>query len=1066
MRNNTFVFIISSYNNAKWFKKNLESIFFQNYLYWRVIYIDDCSTDNTFQLVHEHIYNSKYQKKITLLHNEKQLGNAFNKYRGINLCKDDEICLFLDGSDWLYSNDVLTFLNEIYNEENLLATYGGDIEYEYGEEIQKNTKKDYSVWSKVNRFYRKESWIANNLQTFYSFLGKNLSIFDIIESDNTFIQKGDDMVFIYCILEQTMGKCRLVTEKNLYALNKDSRNKKNYDSLYDINNTHYNKRCINKIQNIKPYKPVINQYNTLGIIILDHEDWYNKLIKIRNSYDKVLLSYENDININQNITKYNSIVSINNDHSKKNTSDISIDYNITTFNINNKLNFYFPNVLLINLKRRDDHLLRMRKLLKKHEIDYEIIDGVDGNDFLVKEEFHRIIGVTKLKNSKEYGFLLSYIKALRYAKERGYPSVLILQDDLYFHKHFEKMLKKIDKIPKIWDIIYLGACQDQEKISFNTINNDWYVAKKTNGTFANVISCSIYNSLLKKLERRIDNVDSELIRIQNAKNSYVIYDNLIISETDDTDIGNSIELENCAKKYNWILNKYMLRDYYEEVNMLLIAKELDIITNLCIRSFLDKGYKVNLYTYIPINGLPTGAIRKDAQTILSLYSIQNIKIDKIISLFAYNLLYKKGGLFVNNDTFCLEKIYWKEHLLVRDHTGGLSNKIIASKKGNLLMKSLIELERSGLKDKMKLIESFNLIHHIKNYNKYYSVYPTNAEKLLLNKDYDHEQIENDSVSVCLWSEKWKHCQIVEGSYIHKMINKYFKISAFIVVTEPLATGYPIIECVKSVLPMLDELVVIYGRDEIESREKLCNLSKKVRCIVTNRWEKKWHYSAMTDHMHLGLMSCTGDLIFKLDSDYIFKFENSNDVDKYRMKLFNYLLTSHIIYLPKCNYLINGYFCYIEKNIYCVNRYLLNRDNLSYKIDVNNYVNSIIIDGKHNIANIKELEYAVLNYDCTIMDWNQFINKQRAWFTAYYMYAGNLDHFKIDINVVNNDNKLYKYVIDRLIKRIKWSSKKGTLFKHGDKFNPKIIRPVIKSLDNTQYGKSYFNCEDIVQLLSD
>lgn len=1046
MRKNTFVFIISSYNNAKWFKRNLESITYQNYPYWRTIYIDDCSTDDTFQLVQKFIHNSGVQHKFTLLHNKIKLGKAFSKYRAIHLCKDEEICIFLDGNDWLYSNDVLTFLNEIYNEEKLLATYGGYIEYEFGEEIESNLNKDYSVWSKVNRFYRKEPWIAKNLQTFYSFLGKNISIFDIIQEENKFIQKGDDMVFIYSILEQSMGKCRLVNEKTLYVLNKESNHE-------ESNNLQYNKKCINRIQNIKPYKPVTNQYKTLGVVKFDDEDWYNKLIKIGESCDQLLLSYDIDFEINSNITKYKEIITVINDE-------------ICNITGNNKLNYYFPHILLINLKRREDRLFRMKKLLKDYEIEYEVIDGIDGNDYLIKEEFRRIIGISKLKNSKEYGSLLSYIKALRYAKSKGYPSVLILEDDLYFHKKFKIMLNKLNKIPKKWDLIYLGACQNQESISFNTINNDWYIANQTYGTFATGISCSIYDSILKRLEKRMNRVDSELIKIQEGRNSYVVYQNIIICETDDSDVETGVELINSAKKYHWVLENYLLRDCHEEVSMLLIAKELDIITNLCIRSFLDKSYKVNLYTYVPIQGLPTGAVRKDAESILSLYSIQNMDIEKIKSLFAYTLLYKKGGLFVNHDIFCLKNINWKEHLLVRDHTGGVSSKIIASLKGDLLMKSLIELEKGGLKDKMRLIESFNLINSVKSYNEYYSVYPTNIEKLLLNKEYDHDHIENDSVSVCLWFDRWKQYEIVENSYIHRMINLHFKISAFIVVTEPLATGYPIIECVKSVLPLLDELVIIYGRDEIESREKLCSLSKKIRCIVTNKWEKRWHYSAMTDHMHLGLMSCSGDLIFKLDSDYIFKFEKSEDIERYRMKLFSHLLTDHIIYLPKCNYLINGYFCYIEKNIYCINKYLLNRDKLSYKIDVNNYVNSIIINGKHNVANIKDKEYAIFNYDCTIMNWDQFISKQRAWFTAYYMYAGNLNHFKIDMNVVNNDHKLYKYVIDRLIKRIEWSAKKGALFKYGDKFNPKVIRPVIKSLDNTQYGNSYFNCKEITQILSD
>lgn len=46
-RFNSFVFIIASYNNSKWYLNNLNSIKKQTYKKWRIIYVDDCSTDDT-----------------------------------------------------------------------------------------------------------------------------------------------------------------------------------------------------------------------------------------------------------------------------------------------------------------------------------------------------------------------------------------------------------------------------------------------------------------------------------------------------------------------------------------------------------------------------------------------------------------------------------------------------------------------------------------------------------------------------------------------------------------------------------------------------------------------------------------------------------------------------------------------------------------------------------------------------------------------------------------------------------------------------------------------------------
>ena len=49
MQNNEkpFVVVIASYNNIKWYKKNLDALIMQNknYSNWRAIYVDDCSTE-------------------------------------------------------------------------------------------------------------------------------------------------------------------------------------------------------------------------------------------------------------------------------------------------------------------------------------------------------------------------------------------------------------------------------------------------------------------------------------------------------------------------------------------------------------------------------------------------------------------------------------------------------------------------------------------------------------------------------------------------------------------------------------------------------------------------------------------------------------------------------------------------------------------------------------------------------------------------------------------------------------------------------------------------------------
>ena len=130
--NNNFVFIIPSYNNNKWYKRNLNSIINQRYTKWRIIYIDDNSTDNTYSLVNKYIKTNGIEEKITLIKNEKNYKQAYSRYIGYNQCNDNEICVLLDGDDWLYDENVLDILNENYVKYNLNISYGSYVKFSNG----------------------------------------------------------------------------------------------------------------------------------------------------------------------------------------------------------------------------------------------------------------------------------------------------------------------------------------------------------------------------------------------------------------------------------------------------------------------------------------------------------------------------------------------------------------------------------------------------------------------------------------------------------------------------------------------------------------------------------------------------------------------------------------------------------------------------------------------------------------------------------------------------------------------------------------------------------------------
>jgi hypothetical protein len=75
---------------------------------------------------------------------------------------------------------------------------------------------------------------------------------------------------------------------------------------------------------------------------------------------------------------------------------------------------------------------------------------------------------------------------------------------------------------------------------------------------------------------------------------------------------------------------------------------------LCIASYLHHGYEFHLYVYNPIEGIPEGTTVKDANEIMPFIGEQFGHIAQFADWWRYNLIYQKGGWWVDMDTVCLQ----------------------------------------------------------------------------------------------------------------------------------------------------------------------------------------------------------------------------------------------------------------------------------------------------------------------------------------------------------------------------------------------------------------------------
>ena len=66
-----FTIIIPAYNCEQWVSRNLNSALRQEYDNYDIVYVDDCSTDNTLKLVNEIL--EKSEKKFKVVSNEENM---------------------------------------------------------------------------------------------------------------------------------------------------------------------------------------------------------------------------------------------------------------------------------------------------------------------------------------------------------------------------------------------------------------------------------------------------------------------------------------------------------------------------------------------------------------------------------------------------------------------------------------------------------------------------------------------------------------------------------------------------------------------------------------------------------------------------------------------------------------------------------------------------------------------------------------------------------------------------------------------------------------------------------
>jgi glycosyltransferase involved in cell wall biosynthesis len=188
------IILTTTYNCESFIEQSLLSIMSQSYGDFKCYITDDLSTDNTVNIINKTI---KDDSRFFLIKNTKKLyqpGNYDQVIRGLDI-HDDEICIEVDGDDWLPDSNVFKRVNSLYKNEDVWIA-NGSFKYSDGRVGFSSPQLDIDN-------IRKNQFTASHLRTWKSFLWKKIKVEDLKDEFGEYWSVAGDLAFMYPMIEMS-----------------------------------------------------------------------------------------------------------------------------------------------------------------------------------------------------------------------------------------------------------------------------------------------------------------------------------------------------------------------------------------------------------------------------------------------------------------------------------------------------------------------------------------------------------------------------------------------------------------------------------------------------------------------------------------------------------------------------------------------------------------------------------------------------------------------------------------------------------------------------------------------
>lgn len=192
---------LSAYNGSRFIKDQIFSILLQLKANDQLVIVDDCSTDNTYDIV---LSIARKNPQVIIYRNESNIGviNSFEK--ALRIAKHDYVFLS-DQDDVWYPNKCELFINEL-NKPDVVCVLGNlDVVYE-----GKSLRNKFFDRSPVSRFSIARQFLKND------FIGCNMAFKrEVLERALPFPQQISMHDFWLGVVALSMGKVSYVDSASM-----------------------------------------------------------------------------------------------------------------------------------------------------------------------------------------------------------------------------------------------------------------------------------------------------------------------------------------------------------------------------------------------------------------------------------------------------------------------------------------------------------------------------------------------------------------------------------------------------------------------------------------------------------------------------------------------------------------------------------------------------------------------------------------------------------------------------------------------------------------------------------